>query len=59
MNVLMQGKDMYNDDTGNYDQYVLINDKLVSNFSTCKLLESMTSFSIANVARTQQHQDTH
>ncbi|KAH0347076.1 hypothetical protein KCU81_g3598, partial [Aureobasidium melanogenum] len=25
---------MYNDDTGNYDQYVLVNDKLVSNFST-------------------------
>ncbi|KAH0380373.1 hypothetical protein KCU92_g7616, partial [Aureobasidium melanogenum] len=25
---------MYNDDTGNYDQYVLINGKLVSNFST-------------------------
>lgn len=52
MNLLMQGKDMYNDATGNYDQYVLINDKLISNFSTCKLLESMTSFSMIDVART-------
>ena len=30
-------QDMYNDDTGNYDQYVLINGVVVSTFSTCKM----------------------
>jgi len=39
---------MYNDNTGNYDQYVLVNGVVVSNFSTCKgtLLSVPTSYSL-------------
>lgn len=33
----VNAQDMYNDNTGNYDQYVLVNGVVVSTFSTCKL----------------------
>lgn len=53
----MQGKDMYNDDTGKYDQYVLLNNKVVSYFSTCKSHVLLTTLGITKVNRDKQHLD--
>lgn len=39
----VSAQDMYNDNTGNYDQYVLVNGVVVSTFSTCKLHFSLRS----------------